>query len=70
MEPIQFNWKDLFKVLLSIFTFGLVAPVLLTFREEKEELNFYNDDSKENYEMVVNQTEEEAKPMLSTVKRR
>jgi hypothetical protein len=59
MEPFQPSMRRRFGLLLSVLTFGLLAPVLVSFREER----LHEHKQKTNYEMTVNQTKEEEEEM-------
>jgi hypothetical protein len=61
MEPLQSSFSPWFGILLSIFTFGILAPVpkLVAFRKEESSADDFPFDQKETYEMTVNQTKEE-----------
>jgi hypothetical protein len=56
MEPSQSTISNRIGLLLSICTFGLLAPVLISFRKEQ-----IFDEYKRINEMTVNQSEEEKK---------
>ncbi|CAF3341207.1 unnamed protein product, partial [Rotaria sp. Silwood2] len=61
IEPIQFTLLQRIGLLLSICTFGLLAPVFITFREDKSApIDFNNDRKRTNY-ITVNETEQETK---------
>ncbi|CAF2128607.1 unnamed protein product [Rotaria magnacalcarata] len=64
MKPFQFTLRERGQVLLSIFTFGLLAPVLIKFRENKSDSANFDNDRKKNYEMTVNETEQDEKSLL------
>ncbi|CAF3473511.1 unnamed protein product [Rotaria socialis] len=64
MKPFQFTLRERGQVLLSIFTFGLLAPFLIKFRENKSDSANFDNDRKKNYEMTVNETEQDEKSLL------
>ena len=64
MEPFQSTLSKRIKLLLSICTLGLLAPILITFRDEHPAPNYFENDRKKNYEMTVNEIEEETKELL------
>ncbi|CAF3293085.1 unnamed protein product [Rotaria socialis] len=70
MKPFQFTLRERGQVLLSIFTFGLLAPFLIKFRENKSDSANFDNDRKKNYEMTVNETEQDEKSLLRKTTRR
>ncbi|CAF0766794.1 unnamed protein product [Rotaria sp. Silwood1] len=71
IEPGQFTLLQRLGLLLSVCTFGLLAPFIVPFREEKlVPIDFVNDQKKKNYAMTVNETEQEIKPLLPKTKER
>ncbi|CAF4967766.1 unnamed protein product [Rotaria sp. Silwood1] len=70
IEPIQFTLLQCIELLLSIFSFGLLAPVFITFREVKLAPIDFNNDQKRNNFMTVNETEQERKSLSSRIKKR
>jgi hypothetical protein len=58
MEPFQSTFYERIGLLLSICTFGLLAPFVVSFRKEHSYDNI-PDDRRENYEMTLNQKDEE-----------
>jgi hypothetical protein len=65
MDPYQSAIQKRIGLLLSICTFGLLAPFLVSFREDQSISDgIINENQKRNYEMTVNQTEEETEALL------
>jgi len=58
MEPFQTTYRGRIGLLLSICTFGLLAPVLILFRKEKS-FDDFPDNERENHQMTLNQKEED-----------
>jgi hypothetical protein len=52
------------RLLLSICTFGLLAPAIIQFREKASESDRSHKDQIKDYEMTVNETEAEKKELL------
>ncbi|CAF4113570.1 unnamed protein product, partial [Rotaria sp. Silwood2] len=70
IEPIQFTLLQRIGLLLSICTFGLLAPVFITFREVKSApIDFNNNRKRTNY-ITVNETEQETKSLSSRIKKK
>ncbi|CAF0911252.1 unnamed protein product [Rotaria sp. Silwood1] len=70
MEPFQSAISQRIRLLLSICTFGLLAPVLVSFRKEQLVQNmFFNERNRKN-ELIINEKEEEKQKFnLRTYKR-
>jgi hypothetical protein len=75
MVPSVSSFGQWIGILLSICTFGLLAPGLVSFRQEESSSNDFNFDQKQTFEMTDNQTREEEneemrkKLLRSTTKR-
>jgi len=63
MEPFQSGISDRIRLLLSICTFGLIAPLLITFRKEQ-----FFDERKQINQLIINQNEEEEEKELKPQK--
>ena len=59
MEPFQSTLRQRFGLLLSVLTFGLLAPFFVSFRKIEKPSEPIFDNQKRNYLMSVNQTEED-----------
>jgi hypothetical protein len=59
MEPFQSTIPDRIRLLIGVCTFGLLAPVLVTFRKEQ----CFNQEKRVN-ELIINQREEEGKELI------
>ncbi|CAM2727627.1 unnamed protein product [Rotaria socialis] len=70
MEPLESTSFERIKFVSSILTFGLFAPVIISFRQEKSDSIDFDNDRTNNYEMTVNQTEDETTPLLSKTRQR
>ncbi|CAF4285885.1 unnamed protein product [Rotaria sp. Silwood2] len=70
IEPSQFTLLQRFGLLISICTFGLLAPFCVSFREDKSAPISFDNDRKKRYDMTVNETEQDTKPLLSKTKER
>ncbi|CAF3990732.1 unnamed protein product [Rotaria sordida] len=70
IEPAQFTLLQRIGLLLGIFTFGLLAPFFVSFRKYKRTPIYFENDRKRNYEMTVNETEQETKPLVTKTKER
>lgn len=77
MEPFEPSTMQRLKSLLSICTFGLLAPVLIKFRKREQNPDEFFSNPEKKYEMTVNQekadddddADEKRKFFLSTRKR-
>ncbi|CAF1230161.1 unnamed protein product [Rotaria sordida] len=69
IEPIQFTLLQHIGLLFSICTFGLLAPIFITFRKVKLIPIDFNNDRKRNNYMTINEIEQETKP-LSRIRKR
>ena len=58
MEPIQSTYQQL-KFVFCCLTFGLLAPVLVKFRQSKSVSKTISYNVRESYEMTVNEDEED-----------
>ncbi len=63
IEPFQSGTSDRIGLLLSICTFGLVAPLLISFRKEQ-----FFDEPKQINQLIINQNEEEEEKELKPKK--
>ncbi|CAF1497211.1 unnamed protein product, partial [Rotaria sordida] len=63
IEPIQFTLLQHIGLLFSICTFGLLAPIFITFRKVKLIPIDFNNDRKRNNYMTINEIEQETKPV-------
>ena len=59
MEPFQSTISKQLLLFLSLCTFGLVAPLMISFREEQDDLDYSSNDHRRTPEMMVNETDEE-----------
>ena len=66
VDPLS---KAPYKLILSICTFGLLAPCLLSFRQEKSAESELNP-SQEKHEMMINASEEEKQVLLPKTTKR
>ncbi|CAF3112137.1 unnamed protein product [Rotaria sp. Silwood2] len=70
IEPVQFTLIQRIGLLLSLCTFGLLAPLFVSFRKSKSAPIYFDNDRKRSNKMSVNETEQETKPLLSKIKER
>jgi hypothetical protein len=61
LEPYQSTLIKRIGIFISICTFGLLAPLLISFRQDESDSDYFHDNLRKNYGMTVNETEEEAK---------
>jgi hypothetical protein len=66
MEPYQSTLVKRIGILLSILTFGLLAPILVSFRQNESDSNsdYILNKQKQDYGMTVNEAEEDTKDLL------
>ncbi|CAF1134485.1 unnamed protein product [Rotaria sp. Silwood1] len=70
IEPTQFTLLQRIGLLLSICTFGLFAPVFVSFRKVKSAPIDFVNDRKRNNNMIVNETVQETKQLLPKIKKK
>ncbi|CAF4283363.1 unnamed protein product, partial [Rotaria sp. Silwood2] len=70
IEPVQFTLIQRIGLLLSLCTFGLLAPLFVSFRKSKSAPIYFDNDRKRSNKRSVNETEQETKPLLSKIKER
>ena len=70
MEPFQSTKSHRIRLFLSICTFGLLAPVLVSFRKEQISQDLLSTESNQNNELMINQKEQERKEVKSQINKR
>jgi len=74
MEPYQSTLVKRIGILLSILTFGLLAPILVSFRQNESDSNSdshnIRNNQKQDYGMTVNEVEEVTKDLLPKTTKR
>jgi hypothetical protein len=68
MQPFHSNLSGRIRLLLSICTFGLLAPALVPFRNPQLAFEYSLNERKQNNDLMINQKEEEENILLKPPK--